>query len=162
MNMDECIWNYIRLADYPILGNHEWKGKLDLLNIVLLGVPNVLPKHGKKYELHRLLGALFSNQLTSNERIDILENEYHIAAGAEFGEEMKIMCNLSEGIFEQGLAEGEARGEARGELKKAKETAFNLRSMGFDDSQIATAVNVNIDIVKSWFAEEETSSPIRS
>ncbi len=149
MNMEECIWNYVRLADYPVLGNYKWKGKLDLLNIVLLGVPNMLPERGKKYELHRLLGALFSNQLTSNERIDILENEYHIAAGPEFREEMKVMCNLSEGIFEQG------------ELKKAKETAFNLRSMGFDDSQIAMAVNVGIDIVKNWFADEEASSLIR-
>ncbi|MCC8045482.1 MAG: hypothetical protein LIP12_08305 [Clostridiales bacterium] len=86
----------------------------------------------------------------SNERIDILENEYHIAAGAEFGAEMKVMCNLSEGIFEQG------------ELKKAKETAFNLHSMGLDDIQIAVAVNVDIDVVKGWFAEEESSSPIRS
>ncbi|MCD8015247.1 MAG: hypothetical protein LUG99_19150 [Lachnospiraceae bacterium] len=123
------------------------------MNNVLLGVPNVLPERGKKYELHRLLGALFSNQLTSNERIDILENEYRIAAGTEFREEMKVMFNLSEGIFEQGIAEGEARGEARGELKKAKETAFNLRSMGYDDSQISMAVNVGIDVVKSWFAD---------
>ncbi|MCC8045486.1 MAG: hypothetical protein LIP12_08325 [Clostridiales bacterium] len=69
------------------------------------------------------------------------------------------MCNLSEGFFEQGLAEGEAKGITRGEFKKAKETAFNLRSMGLDDSQIAVAVNVDIDVAKSWFAEEETSSP---
>ncbi len=101
MNMDECIWNHVHLTNDSIMGNYEWKGKLDLLNIVLLGVPNKLPKRGSRYELHRLLGTLFSNQLTPGERIDILENEYHIAEGTELRKEMDVMCNLSEGIFEQ-------------------------------------------------------------
>jgi len=142
MNMDECIWDYVHLTDDSILGDHKWKGKLDLLNIVLLGIPNKLPKRGEQYELHRLLGALFSNQLTSNERIDILENEYHIAAEMEFREEMDVMCNLSEGIYEQGRTEGKA------------EVAFNLRAMGMDDSEIAQALNVDVEIVKGWFENE--------
>lgn len=33
-------------------------GFLDLLNIVLIGITNELPKHDEKYELHRLIGAL--------------------------------------------------------------------------------------------------------
>ncbi|MCD7743945.1 MAG: hypothetical protein LUI13_01415 [Lachnospiraceae bacterium] len=148
--MDECIWDYVHLTDDSILGDHKWKGKLDLLNILLLGIPNKLPKRGEQYELHRLLSALFSNQLTPNERIDILENEYHIAAEMEFREEMDVMCNLSEGIYEQGKAEGEQ--------KKAMETAFNLRTMGMDENQIAQAVNVSVEIVEGWFKSKRNES----
>ncbi|MCD7957380.1 MAG: Rpn family recombination-promoting nuclease/putative transposase [Lachnospiraceae bacterium] len=111
MNMEECIWNYVHLTNDSILSDHIWKGKLDLLNIVLLGVPNDLPKRGRKYRLHRLLGTLFSVDVKPNERIDILESEYHIAAGSEFREELDSMCNLGQGILELGEARGEARGE---------------------------------------------------
>lgn len=53
------------------------------------------------------------------------------------------MCNLSEGIYEQGKAEGKTEGKA--------EVAFNLRAMGMDDSEIAQALNVDVEIVKGWF-----------
>ncbi|MCD8104976.1 MAG: Rpn family recombination-promoting nuclease/putative transposase [Lachnospiraceae bacterium] len=148
MNMDECIWNYIRLANYPILGNHEWKGKLDLLNIVLLGIPNELPECGEKYELHRLLSVLFSNQLTPNERIDILENEYYIAAGT-FEEEMKIMCNLSEGIYERGVAEGEARGKAEGKAEEKERLIISMDKEGLPSEIISKVTGETIEKIRS-------------
>ncbi|MCD7764227.1 MAG: hypothetical protein LUI14_13790, partial [Lachnospiraceae bacterium] len=66
-------------------------------------------------------------------------------------EEMDVMCNLSEGIFEQ----GEARGEAKGMLKKAMETAYTLHDMGLTDQQIAKAVNYSLDTVKEWIESYE-------
>lgn len=42
-----------------LLGDYQWKGRIDLLNIVLIGIVNKLPKHDEKYELHRLLGHCF-------------------------------------------------------------------------------------------------------
>lgn len=35
-------------------------------------------------------------------------------------------------------------------MKKAKETAINLQTMGLDVDAIAKAVNVSIDWVKQW------------
>lgn len=40
-----------------------------------------------------------------------------------------------------------------GAIKKAKETAWNLRALGMDDNAIADAVNVQVALVKEWFAE---------
>lgn len=40
---------------------------MDLLNIVIIGLSNELPKHDEKYELHRLLGTLLSEELTVEE-----------------------------------------------------------------------------------------------
>ncbi|MCD8119071.1 MAG: hypothetical protein LUE29_06285 [Lachnospiraceae bacterium] len=80
------------------MGNYDWEGKLDMINIVLLGVPNELPEKGDGYELHRLLSTLFSPELPPEERIDILQTEYDMAHEEAFREEMREMCNLSEGI----------------------------------------------------------------
>ncbi|MCD8129760.1 MAG: hypothetical protein LUE16_00530 [Lachnospiraceae bacterium] len=114
MNMKECSWDYIHLTDEPLLGCHCWRGDRDLLNIVLLGVPNEVPQRESGYELHRLLCALFSDGLSWEERVDILENEYLIDAGAEFGMELKEMCNLGQGIFERGIEQGIEQGIERG------------------------------------------------
>ena len=50
------------------------KGRLDLLNIVMIGLAKEIPEHSDQYELHRLLGALLSQNLTVNEKIDIIGN----------------------------------------------------------------------------------------
>lgn len=51
---------------------------------------------------------------------------------------------------------GEAAGETRGEMKKARETAFELASMGLSIEKIAQAVKVNLETVRSWFSETPT------
>lgn len=42
------------------------------------------------------------------------------------------------------------KGRIEGEMKRAKETAHNLYSMGMSDEFIAKAVNVNIELVRQW------------
>ena len=60
------------------LGSRNWPGKLDLMNVILTGVAEELPGKGPGYELHRLLGTLFPSELTVNEKLGIIETEYHI------------------------------------------------------------------------------------
>lgn len=78
MNMDENSMNHIHLMSDNVLGSYEWKGKLDLLNIVMIGLAEELPGHDERYELHRLLGALLSKELTIDEKLNIIGNEYDI------------------------------------------------------------------------------------
>ena len=63
MGMDESSMAYVHLAKDDLLGSYPWKGGLDLLNIVLIGISNELPEHDEKYELHRLLSTLLSAEL---------------------------------------------------------------------------------------------------
>ncbi|MCM1280157.1 MAG: Rpn family recombination-promoting nuclease/putative transposase, partial [Robinsoniella sp.] len=79
MNMDENSMAYVHLKKDDLLGSYPWKGGLDLLNIVLIGIANELPEHDDKYELHRLLSALLSMELTASEKLGIIEKEYNIA-----------------------------------------------------------------------------------
>ena len=106
MNRPENILEHINLVKDSIVNFHEWKGKMDLVNIVMIGLAKELPKHEEKYELHRLLGALLSQDLTANEKLDIIGNEYAIPMEKDFREDVSIMCNLSQKIKETGIEMG--------------------------------------------------------
>ena len=48
----------------------------------------------------------------------IMEQEYHIPMEESFKEEVSIMCNLSQGIKEAGIAEGREAGIAEGKQRE--------------------------------------------
>ena len=78
MNMSENSMNHIHLTNDTIIGNQIWKGKEDLVNIVMIGLAKEISPKEEKHKLHRLLGALLSETLRGEEKLDILKNEYHI------------------------------------------------------------------------------------
>ena len=129
------------------LGSYEWKGNLDLLNIIMLGLAKNLPEHDETYELHRLLGALLSKELTIDEKLNIIGNEYDIPIEENFRKDVSVMCNLSQGIKEDGIAIGEAREKAQ--------IILNMYKNGFTAEQIASATDKDIEEVKAIIAGKE-------
>lgn len=71
--------------------------------------------------------------------------------------EVTDMCqawqDMADDCRAEGIATGRAEGEAKGEEKKARESAFRMRDMGFDNSIIAQVVNVSLTKLQSWFSE---------
>ena len=63
--------SHVHLTKEDLIGSYEWKGNLDLLNIIMLGLAKNLPEHDETYELHRLLCALLSQELTIDEKLNI-------------------------------------------------------------------------------------------
>lgn len=102
---ENSICDYHLTRD-QIMGTSNWQENLDLLHVMLVGVSNDLPERNVQNELHRLLCALYSDQLTSDNVLNILEMEYNIPITEHLGEEVNIMCNLGEGILERGLEQG--------------------------------------------------------
>ena len=100
MNMNQNSMNYVHLTNDVLLGSYEWEGKIDLLNIVLIGLSKELPEYDENYELHRLLGALLSKQLSTDEKLSIIETEYDIPIEDSIRKDVSVMCNLSQGIRE--------------------------------------------------------------
>ena len=45
MNMNENSMNYIHLTNDNLLGSNLWKGRMDLLNIVLIGISDEFLEH---------------------------------------------------------------------------------------------------------------------
>ncbi len=144
MNMDENSMSHVHLIKEDLVGSYEWKGKLDLLNIIMLGVAKELPEHDGTYELHRLLGALLSQELTIEEKLIIIGNEYDIPIEENFRKDVSVMCNLSQGIEENGIAIGEAR--------KEEKIILNMHNNGFTIEQIAIATDKDVEDVKAVIA----------
>ena len=147
MNMDESSMSHVHLTKEDLIGSYEWKGNLDLLNIIMLGLAKNLPEHDETYELHRLLGALLSKELTIDEKLNIIGNEYDIPIEENFRKDVSVMCNLSQGIEEKGIAIGEAR--------KEEKIILNMHNNGFTVEQIAMATDKNVEEVKAIIAGKE-------
>ena len=147
MNMEESSMSHVHLTKEDLIGSYEWKGNLDLLNIIMLGLTKNLPEHDETYELHRLLGALLSQELTIDEKLNIIGNEYDIPIEENFRKDVSVMCNLSQGIEEKGIAIGEAR--------KEEKIILNMHNNGFTVEQIAMATDKNVEEVKAIIAGKE-------
>ena len=118
------------------------------MNIVLIGIANKLPEHEDKYEVHRLLSALLSTDISAAEKLEIIETEYNIPIDDRMREEVSIMCNLSQGILERGEARGEARGESRGEAKAEAKFIKSMYTSGYSLEQIAEVIEKSIEEVR--------------
>lgn len=139
MNMDDNSLSHIHLTKDEMLKPCNWKGNLDLLNIVLIGITNEIPEHDEKYEMHRLIGALLSSELKEQEKLDIIEYEYNIPISQEFREDVSIMCNLSQGIEDKAIAK----------------IVMNMYKIGYTPNQIADAVGVSVDEVEAIIKKKE-------
>lgn len=149
MNMEESTMSHIHLTKEDLIGSYEWKGNLDLLNIIMIGLAKELPEHDEAYELHRLLGALLSRELTVDEKLDIIGKEYDIPLEENFRKDMSTMCNLSQGVKEEGIAIGRAEGEA-GLITKMYKNGLSIEL-------IASATDKTIEEVKTIIEGKEKS-----
>ena len=132
MNMPENSLDYYQLANRKVLGSRTWEGKQDMINIVLIGLAKDLPVHDEKYELHRLLVALMSKQLTTSEKLNIIEKEYKIQVNDPLRKDVSVMCNLSQGIVDETL----------------EKVVLNMNRLGYTSEQIAKAVEMSKEAVE--------------
>ena len=128
---------------------------VDEFQVVMIGLAKELPEHDETYELHRLLGALLSKELTVDEKLNIMEKEYDIPVEEDLREDVSIMCNLSQGIKEEGIAIGEAKGIAIGEAKRESEIVLTMHKNGFTAEQIASATDKDIEAVRKMITEKQ-------
>lgn len=143
MNMDYNSLSHIHLTKDEMLKPCNWKGNLDLLNIVLIGITNEIPEHDEKYEMHRLIGALLSSELKEQEKLDIIEHEYNIPVSQEFREDVRIMCNLSTGIEEKATE------------KTSEKFILNMYKKGYTLDQIADVAETGVDEVEAIIKKKE-------
>lgn len=153
MNMEENTMSHIHLTKEDMIGSYEWKGNLNLLNIIMIGLAKELPEHDETYELHRLLGALLSRELTVDEKLDIIGNEYDIPLEENFRKDMSTMCNLSQGVKEEGIAigrrEGLEEGRREGYAEGEAGLIMTMYKNGLLPEQIASATDKTVEEIKT-------------
>ncbi len=137
--MDENSMDYVHLTDDKLLGSYPWKGGLDLLNIVLIGIADELPEHDDTYELHRLLSTLLSMELSVDEKLGIMEKEYSIPIDDRIREDVRDMCNLSQGIRDDANAK----------------VIINMHKEGYTLAQIAKVVEKSVEEVEAVIEKRE-------
>ena len=152
MNMEENSMSHIHLTKEDMMGSQLWRGGLDLFHIVMIGIGKDLPGQEENYELHRFLGTIFSQKLAVEEKLHIMKTEYDISEEEDFRKDVNELCNLGEGIMEEGIAIGMEKGIAIGETKGISiGESRTIRSMyknGFTVEQIAAAIDKDLEEVR--------------
>lgn len=139
MNIEYNSLSHIHLVKDEMLSSYGWKGNIDLLNIVLVGITNNIPEHDEIYAMHRLIGALHSTELKEQEKLDIIEHEYNIPISNELREDVRIMCNLSTEIEE----------------KTTEKFILNMYTKGYTLDQIADVAETSVEVVKAIIKKKE-------
>ena len=161
MNMPEDSFNHYHMTNDVIMGKQTWKGNEDMLNVILIGLAKELPKQDESHYLHRLLGTLLSQNLSANEKIEILEAEYELPRN-DVGKEVIAVSNLAEGILEEGIAKGHAVGLAEGHAEGLEEgrkaTIIRALEKGRSEDDIADFMDCSVEEVQAVKAELSTGS----
>ena len=92
-------------------------------------------------------GSIVIQGTYNSEKLNIIGNEYDIPIEENFRKDVSVMCNLSQGIKEDGIAIGEAREKAQ--------IILNMYKNGFTAEQIASATDKDIEEVKAIIAGKE-------
>ena len=154
--------NYIHFTQKSVVGTYQWKGDIDLANIVLIGLAEDLPEKEEKYELHRLLGALLSAKLDVNTKLDIIGNEFDIPLESNIRKDVNDMWNLSQGIKEQayvegtenGIAIGKQEGITIGKQEGIAETIIKMSRKGYEAEQISDILDMTAEEVREIIENE--------
>ena len=78
----------------------------------------------------------------------VLETEYQIPIENGIGEDVRTMCNLSEGIEEKGIE--------RGQKETEKKIILNMSRQGFTSEQIAAATEKTISDIEDLLTREKS------
>lgn len=95
------------LAEHPLIGNvQEPLENYDLMSIFFLCLGD--PDKADRTSVLRMLDVMFANpkKIELEEKKRILETDFGIAMTKILEKEMSEMCNLSQGVWEEGHAEG--------------------------------------------------------
>jgi hypothetical protein len=103
MNMKEDSLNHYHFTNDVILGDERWKGKQDILNIIMIGLSQKLSEKCEGHELHRLLETLLSETMSSKDKFKIFEEEYGIPMRDNLRKDVSNVSNLGQGIEDRAI-----------------------------------------------------------
>ena len=105
--------------------------------------------HECRASMLQIARTVFSRNLTEQEKIGIFEQEYDIKCNEEVRKEVGIMCNLSQGIKEEGIREGYSRGLEQGVEQEKIQTVLTMLEEKYPIDQIARVTRLTTEQVQS-------------
>ena len=137
MNQKENSLNYLHLTNEKLMGKTAIEKAGDLIHIILLGLAKNLPPYTEENKLHRLLGALFTNELTIDEKISIIESEYNIESESELRKDVRKVGGLGESLVESAAEEAWEQGLELGGKQREIKFIISMNEKGYTIEQIA-------------------------
>ena len=137
MNQKENSLNYLHLTNEKLMGKTAIEKAGDLIHIILLGLAKNLPPYTEENKLHGLLGALFTNELTADEKISIIESEYNIEAKNELRKDVRKVSGLGESLVESAAEEAWEQGLELGGKQREIKFIISMNEKGYTIEQIA-------------------------
>ena len=111
------------------------KFKIDTIR--KMGTYHLLLGNSKvKNQLINLLDLMFKSSKNVNEKITALHNYFGIDLTQEGEGDLKLMCNLGEGLYEDGLMKGKL------------ESALEMLKDGVDLDKVAKYTQLSLSIIK--------------
>ena len=170
MNTKYNSFTHYHLIKEDKLKPYDWKGNIDLINVVLVGISSdKINDDDNNSSMHHLLKTLLSGTLNTADKLAIIEKDYNdIKVDDTFRKDVNDMCNLGEGLVERTIEETtekvskeaikEKRKAVREATRKAIKKAYkentetfilNMYKKGYAYNQISDIVEYDVDEVKT-------------
>ena len=135
-----------------LYGNFRGNNRYDLLEVIAICLnPDPDRSHNR---LIGILSTLFTDRLKAKEKIRKLK-DFGVPVNREYRKEIDHMCNLSEGVHQNGVREGEKRGEEKGEKK-------GLRKAGIETAEnLLNHTSMNDEQISRMFSNHVTPEEVR-
>ena len=110
-NRENSITGYV-ISEKNLIGNvKEKKSNYDLMTAVMICLGK---KTSTDTNVLKLLNVLLSTETASEDKCQILEEDFKIKMTQTLESEVSLMCNLSKGVEEQGIQKGLQKGLEQG------------------------------------------------
>ena len=141
-NRENSITRYY-IVEENLVGNvKERKADYDLMAAVMICLGR---EEDSNIDLLKLLNVLLSTEKDSEDKCQILEDDFHIKMAQTLEREVSLMCNLSKGVEEKGIEKGRREGRQEGIIAMVS---------ALKDLQIADSIILNKIQEKFHLAEE--------
>ena len=139
-------WEY-NISSYQLIEKHlightqaEWS-HYDLINIVLVCLGS--KSHKQLKGILRLLNMLLLDNISSQEKQELLSKEFNVTMTPHLEKGVAAMCNLSEGIERR----GERRGEKRGWNLGKQDDVLEMLKDGVPFEKIAQYTKLSLEAI---------------
>ena len=116
----------------------------DLMGIIFVYLGNSKVKD----QLINLLDLMFKSSKNASEKIITLHNDFGIDLTQEGEGDLAVMCNLGEGLYEDGLIKGKEEGKKEGRTEGKLELALELLKDGMSLEKVAKYSKLSLSMIK--------------
>ena len=138
MNTKHNSLSHYHLIKEDKLIPYNWKGNINLLNIILVGIND---NDDSNLDIHHLLNTLFTSNLSVSNKLAIIKKEYKdILVDDNLRKDVSDMCNLADGIEERAIE--------RVTNNMNENFVMNMYKKGYTYDEIADVIELSVNDIK--------------